>query len=396
MHAQLVHDARFHELIFEAAGNALLLEVWRSLHAEIRAPDHLPPRRRRHGRRSSTRTCPSWPPCDGATRSWRARRCATTSSTSARSPSGRRLQHRCTERCGVSETCAVRLPRSPERGRGTGPPRRARLRGPAARGRPEPRPADEHPPRDAVRRDRHQPDRRAGRHRPATNGALRIGAVARQRACETSPHVRDGAPLFAEAVGQVAHPSVRRRGTAVGSVAFADPSAELPDRAARARRRGRRPAARRGERTIAADDFFTGPFTSALAPDELAVALRIPATAAAPGSAFVEESRRHGELPMCGVAAVVTLDDDGRRRAGPHRALRRAPAPDPGPRRRGGAAERTPRRRAAPGGGRAGRRRPPTRSATATARPPSAATSPRCSTRRALATAISRAEERNA
>jgi aerobic carbon-monoxide dehydrogenase medium subunit len=67
----------------------------------------------------------------------------------------------------------------------------------------------------------------------------------------------------------------------------------------------------RGERSIAADDFFTGPFTSALAPDELAVALRIPVTAERPGSAFVEESRRHGELPMCGVAAVVTLDGDG-------------------------------------------------------------------------------------
>ena len=143
------------------------------------------------------------------------------------------------------------------------------------------------------------------------NGAVRIGAVARQRACETSPDVRDGVPLFAEAVRQVAHPSVRRRGTAVGSVAFADPSAELP--AALLAADGEVVArSSRGERTIAADDFFTGPFTSALAPDELAVALRIPVTAAErTGSAFVEESRRHGELPMCGVAAVVTLDGDG-------------------------------------------------------------------------------------
>ena len=142
------------------------------------------------------------------------------------------------------------------------------------------------------------------------NGAVRIGAVARQRACETSPDVRDGVPVFAEAVRQVAHPSVRRRGTAVGSVAFADPSAELP--AALLAADGEVVArSTRGERAIAADDFFTGPFTSALAPDELAVALRIPVTAERPGSAFVEESRRHGELPMCGVAAVVTLDGDG-------------------------------------------------------------------------------------
>ena len=96
------------------------------------------------------------------------------------------------------------------------------------------------------------------------NGAVRIGAVARQRACETSPHVRDGVPVFAEAVGQVAHPSVRRRGTAVGSVAFADPSAELP--AALLALDGEVVArSTRGERSIAADDFFTGPFTSALA-----------------------------------------------------------------------------------------------------------------------------------
>jgi aerobic carbon-monoxide dehydrogenase medium subunit len=142
------------------------------------------------------------------------------------------------------------------------------------------------------------------------NGAVRIGAVARQRACETSPEVSDGVPVFAEAVRQVAHPSVRRRGTAVGSVAFADPSAELP--AALLAADGEVVArSSRGERSIAADDFFTGPFTSALAPDELAVALRIPVTAERPGSAFVEESRRHGELPMCGVAAVVTLDGNG-------------------------------------------------------------------------------------
>ena len=142
------------------------------------------------------------------------------------------------------------------------------------------------------------------------NGAVRIGAVARQRACETSPDVRDGVPVFAEAVRQVAHPSVRQRGTAVGSVAFADPSAELP--AALLAADGEVVArSSRGERSIAADDFFTGPFTSALAPDELAVALRIPVTGERPGSAFVEESRRHGELPMCGVAAIVTLNGDG-------------------------------------------------------------------------------------
>ena len=148
------------------------------------------------------------------------------------------------------------------------------------------------------------------RENGADGGNVRIGATARQRDCETAPEVRDGVPVFAEAARQVAHLPVRRRGTAVGSVAFADPSAELP--AALLAADGEVVArSTRGERTIAADDFFTGPFTSALAPDELAVALRIPVTAERPGSAFVEESRRHGELPMCGVAAVVSLDADG-------------------------------------------------------------------------------------
>ena len=145
----------------------------------------------------------------------------------------------------------------------------------------------------------------------ADNGTVRIGAVARQRACETSSLLRAAVPLFAEAVGHVAHPSVRLRGTAVGSVAFADPSAELP--AALLALDGQVVArSTRGERVVDADSFFTGPFTTSLAPDELALALRIPKTAnGRTGSAFVEESRRHGELPMCGVGTVVTLDEDG-------------------------------------------------------------------------------------
>ena len=143
------------------------------------------------------------------------------------------------------------------------------------------------------------------------NGVVRIGAVARQRACETSPQVRDGAPLFAEAVGQVAHPSVRRRGTAVGSVAFADPSAELPTALLAARRPGRRPQhpRRAGDRRRR---LLHRPL------HQRARARRARRRAADPGdgderagSAFVEESRRHGELPMCGVAAVVTLDGEG-------------------------------------------------------------------------------------
>jgi carbon-monoxide dehydrogenase medium subunit len=147
-------------------------------------------------------------------------------------------------------------------------------------------------------------------HVASDNGTVRIGALARQRGVETSEVVRSRVPLLAEAGAQVAHLAVRERGTVVGSVAFADPSAELPaallalDGQVVAQSVG-------GERVLDADAFFTGPFTTVLGPDELAVELRIPAQSRG-GSAFVEMARRHGDLPVCGVATVVRLDSDGR------------------------------------------------------------------------------------
>ncbi|GEL21505.1 carbon monoxide dehydrogenase [Pseudonocardia sulfidoxydans NBRC 16205] len=139
---------------------------------------------------------------------------------------------------------------------------------------------------------------------------LRLGATVRQRTSELSPEVAAHAPLLAEAGAHVAHAPVRSRGTVVGSVAFADPSAELPT--ALLALDGRVVArSRSGERTIEADDFFTGPFTTSLAPGELVVAVEVPVTAAGTGTAFVEVSRRHGDLPVCGVAATVTRGDDG-------------------------------------------------------------------------------------
>jgi len=104
---------------------------------------------------------------------------------------------------------------------------------------------------------------------------------------------------------------VRARGTVVGSIAFADPSAELP--AALLALDGRvKVRSRAAERTVAADDFFTGPFRTSLAPDEMVVAVDVPAATGRTGSAFVELTRRHGDLPVCGAAAVVGVGDDGR------------------------------------------------------------------------------------
>src|SRR4051794_8879279 len=143
------------------------------------------------------------------------------------------------------------------------------------------------------------------------NGSVRIGALARQRAAELSDVIRSEAPLIAEAGAHVAHPSVRRRGTVVGSVAFADPSAELPA-AVLALDGEAVVTGPDGERTVAAADLFTGAFVTSLAEGELIVAVRVPrAGDARAGAAWVEMARRRGDLPVCGAGAVVTLDNAG-------------------------------------------------------------------------------------
>ena len=140
---------------------------------------------------------------------------------------------------------------------------------------------------------------------------LRIGTMTRQRAVERDTTVARDAPLLAEALPHIAHPQIRTRGTVGGSLAHADPAAELPAVmvALDATFDLRGP---RGKRSIAAAEFYTGLFTTALAPDELLVEIAIPRPAPRSGSAFVEVARRHGDYALAGVAAVVALDDAGR------------------------------------------------------------------------------------
>ena len=142
-------------------------------------------------------------------------------------------------------------------------------------------------------------------------GDLRIGAMTRQRAVERSAPVERAAPLLAEAMPCIAHPQIRNRGTVGGSLAHADPAAELPAVMlaldARLEVRGRS-----GARTIPAAAFFTGFFGTALAPDELLVEIALPPLPARSGTAFVEVARRHGDYALVGVAALVTLEERGR------------------------------------------------------------------------------------
>jgi aerobic carbon-monoxide dehydrogenase medium subunit len=144
-----------------------------------------------------------------------------------------------------------------------------------------------------------------------SDGALRIGAMARQAAAERSAIVASRAPLLAEALPQVAHAQIRNRGTVGGSVAHADPAAELPAVmvALEAAFRVRGPS---GERTIAAEAFFTSLFATALEPEEILTAIHLPALPPRSGSAFLELSRRHGDFALAGVAASLVLDEAGR------------------------------------------------------------------------------------
>lgn len=142
------------------------------------------------------------------------------------------------------------------------------------------------------------------------SGGLEIGAMTRQRALERSALVHGVCPLIADAMQFVAHFQIRNRGTIGGSLAHADPAAELP---AVVTALGGKLVVRslRGERTVQADDFFTGYLETALAPDELLVEIRLPSESLHSGSVFIEVSRRHGDFALVGVAASVALDANG-------------------------------------------------------------------------------------
>ena len=144
----------------------------------------------------------------------------------------------------------------------------------------------------------------------ADDGHLVIGAMTRQREVETSALIRDRCPLLAEAMPQIGHVQIRNRGTVGGSLAHADPAAELP--AVVAALGGEIVLqSPRGRRRLTAEQFFVGYLTTAAEPTELLVEVRLPATPRRTGSAFLEVSRRHGDFALVGVATTLTLDDAG-------------------------------------------------------------------------------------
>lgn len=144
----------------------------------------------------------------------------------------------------------------------------------------------------------------------AESGGVAIGAMTRQRAVERSDVVAAAAPLLAEAMPSIAHAQIRNRGTVGGSIAHADPSAELPAiMVALEARFTVRGAA--GERVVPASAFFKGMLETALAPDDLLVEIALPPLPDRTGTAFLEMARRHGDYALVGVAVAVSLDPRG-------------------------------------------------------------------------------------
>jgi CO/xanthine dehydrogenase FAD-binding subunit len=139
-----------------------------------------------------------------------------------------------------------------------------------------------------------------------SGGTLHIGALTRQATLLRSSVVERGWPLLRRAVAHVAHPAIRNRGTVGGSVAHADPAAELPVALTALDARFHVRSAQRGERTIGASDFFVAPLMTALAPDELLVEIEVPPLRDGARAGFVEHARTHGDFAMAGAAVVRT------------------------------------------------------------------------------------------
>lgn len=141
------------------------------------------------------------------------------------------------------------------------------------------------------------------------DGGVAIGAMTRQRAVEKSALVAARVPLLADAIPWVGHFQIRNRGTIGGSLAHADPAAELPAVAAclDARFIVR---SRTGTRTLTADELYRTYLTTTLAPTELLVETWWPAAPARTGYAWLEFARRHGDYALVGVAAAVALRGD--------------------------------------------------------------------------------------
>jgi aerobic carbon-monoxide dehydrogenase medium subunit len=142
------------------------------------------------------------------------------------------------------------------------------------------------------------------------DGTLEIGALVRHAQAERAHDIAKHAPLIALALPHIAHPAIRNRGTIGGSLAFADPAAELPA-CVLALGGELEIAGPKGKRTVKADDFFKGLFETALGPHDLLTVIRIPEATAQSRVGFAEFARRRGDYAIVGLAASARSDGKG-------------------------------------------------------------------------------------
>lgn len=146
-------------------------------------------------------------------------------------------------------------------------------------------------------------------HVSSRDRGIAIGAMTRQASIERDATLSSRQPLLAEAIRSVGHPAIRTRGTFGGSLAHADPAAELPAVAVCLDAQ-LTIAGPHGRRTLAAEDFFLGYLTTALRPDEILEETWLPPLARGTGQAWVEFARRHGDFALVGVAVSLSVVDD--------------------------------------------------------------------------------------
>ncbi|MGW0162576.1 FAD binding domain-containing protein [Mycobacterium sp. NPDC003323] len=141
---------------------------------------------------------------------------------------------------------------------------------------------------------------------------LVLGALVTHRTVETDPLIAARAPLLADAARYIGHIGIRNRGTIGGSLAHADPAAEMPLAAVVLGARCHVESLRGGRRTVTAEDMFVSFYTNSLEPDEMLTWISIPAIRPDQGWGFVEYAHQHGDYGLAGAGVVMTVGGDGR------------------------------------------------------------------------------------
>lgn len=147
--------------------------------------------------------------------------------------------------------------------------------------------------------------------RPTGDDGLAIGTMTRDSAVEHSQEVLRRFPLIGEVMPNIAHPQIRNRGTFGGAIAHADPAGQLPAISI-ALNANLKVLKKGSERWVRAEEFFLGPFTTVIEPDEMLAEVLLPALPPRTGASYQQVSRQRGGYAQAAVASVVTLDEDGR------------------------------------------------------------------------------------